>query len=777
MWTSRTRRRTVAAVGAVLVSGLTLGIVGQASPASAADPDHGAWTPGQECTDVVVLGARGSGQQFKDQEGLGAEVLGFYDGLAQALGPKGLTTSYMALPYPAVPIEGTESLSGDQNIFDSVEYGRLFTKSFVSTIRKNCEDARVVLAGYSQGAWAIKRGADSLHDADKDAIAALVLLADPTFDPGGGGRVFGSPEAGRGGLAGTSPPPGYIKSATYNVCFPNDLVCQGGGSDGSFSVADLSRVWAKGGKTVHTESYKRDWVGKFLGLVIANEQFSSEETGSGAEAEVSTALILDSSGSMGWNDPEDRRRDAARAYLAASDPSDEVAVIDFDGSSRVASPPVQVGPNRQSLFDAIATIDSSGDTDLGAGLADGCDALGQATGPKRAALFFTDGDGSYNDEAACFASKGWKVYTFGLGSSVDATVLTDIADATGGSYRALDSALNLTCEFQQVRAVIGGGTAQACTPTATIKPQQLISEAFDVTERLRQITFTNSWIGSDIEMRLTGPSGRQILRGNEDSDVTSDRGASYETVSVLWPEPGTWKVEFYGLDVPPEGEPFTFSTVALKDPNEPPVAAFEVTQGEPGTVMVDGSGSTDESEVVGYEFFFADGAVAEGPQATHSYEASGTYEIVLMAVDDDLGTSLAQQTVQVEVPEGQAGAPNTTSTTTTSEPSPITDDTASPATTVPPATSGPQPPSAVSDPASSASPPAPTATNSAPAKNEVAAPSPMPAATVEATTQTTPAGGLAATGARVRTLAMLAGLALALGSILVVTAARRRRSQ
>ena len=77
---------------------------------------------------------------------------------------------------------------------------------------------------------------------------------------------------------------------------------------------------------------------------------------------------------------------------------------------------------------------------------------------------FTDGDGSYNDEAACFASKGWKVYTFGLGTAVDETVLQEIAASTGGSYRSLDSALNLTCEFQQVRAVIGGGTAQGCTP-------------------------------------------------------------------------------------------------------------------------------------------------------------------------------------------------------------------------------------------------------------------------------------------------------------------------
>ena len=760
----------------VLLTGLVIGLTGQTAPASAAEADPGAgeWALDRPCTNAIVLGARGSGQSLDDHFGLGAEVYGVYEGLAKALTPKGLTTSFLPVRYPAVPMEYW--LGGDPNILDSVDQARTETRVWVAAIHTKCPTTRIVLAGYSQGAWAIKGGAGFVRGSDKEAIAALVLLADPTFDPGGGGRVLGFPEPGRGGIAGRSSPPDYIKNATYNYCMYADLVCQSDRDDG-LSAGDLADLALIGGVGVHKESYKRSWVGRHVGSMVAREQFSSESPGGGGTPDVSTALIVDSSGSMGWNDPEDRRRDAARAFLAASDPTDEVAVIDFDGSSRVASPPVQVGSNRQALYDAIATIDSDGGTDLGAGLSEGCTTLDAARGSKRAALFFTDGDGSYNDEAACFASKGWKVYTFGLGTAVDETVLQEIAASTGGSYRSLDSALNLTCEFQQVRAVIGGGTAQGCTPTATIMPRQLISEAFDVTERLRQITFTNSWIGSDIEMRLTGPSGRQILRGNEDSDVTSDRGASYETVSVLWPEPGEWTVEFYGLDVPPEGEPFTFSTVELKDPNEPPVAAFEVTQGEPGTVMVDGSGSTDESEVVGYEFFFADGAVDEGPQATHSYEASGTYEIVLMAVDDDLGTSLARQTVQVEVPEDQTGTSG------------------APTTTTPPVVTDPNAPSSGDDPASSASTtdpvptPAPTAapkpvapaTRPGPAKNEVAAPSPLgtsstPAATVGSKTQPNQTGGLAATGAQIRFISALAGMALVLGVTMLLTARRRRQN-
>jgi hypothetical protein len=89
---------------------------------------------------------------------------------------------------------------------------------------------------------------------------------------------------------------------------------------------------------------------------------------------------------------------------------------------------------------------------------------------------------------------------------------------------------------------------------------------------------------------------------------------------------------------------------------------------------------------------------AEGPQATHSYKASGTYEIVLMAVDDDLGTSLARQTVNVEVPDQQSTTTTAPSTTTAAEPPPSTEGKASPATTAAPVAADPKAPSSGNGP-------------------------------------------------------------------------------
>jgi hypothetical protein len=284
-------------------------------------------------------------------------------------------------------------------------------------------------------------------------------------------------------------------------------------------------------------------------------------------ANVSTALVVDSSGSMRQNDPQDRRLDAGEAYLVAAERDDEVGVVDFDGSASVLADPLQVGPYRDDLVSAIRRIDSSGGTNLGAGLQAGCDLLQESQGYLQAAIFLTDGSGSYSNEAACFAERGWPVYAFGLGAGANETLLAQIAADTGGYYRQLDSATNLVCEFQQVRAAIVDQPPQSCEPTGTINLDELIEFFFEVIRGLNQITFTNSWIGSDIEMTVVSPSGRVVDRSTVGEDLTVLHGATYETFTIREPEPGEWQVRLYGADIPEGGEPYTFSTVAIESPD------------------------------------------------------------------------------------------------------------------------------------------------------------------------------------------------------------------
>lgn len=282
---------------------------------------------------------------------------------------------------------------------------------------------------------------------------------------------------------------------------------------------------------------------------------------------VDTALIIDSSGSMSWNDPENLRLRAARAYLLASmrkEGGDYIGIVDFDSTTRIASPLLRIPEGKDALFNAINTIDSSGGTNVGAGIQTACDVLASSPSgnAKKAAILLTDGQGNFASEDECFKAEGrnWPIYTFALGSADDA-LLQQIASNTGGEFKRL-STKGLVCEFQSVRAKIGGVEPQPCTSTG-ISSGGVVNFVRNILSNMAQATFSIVWGGSDVIMTLKSPSGRLIDRDTVAPDVIHDLDSNYEIYTILDPEPGDWEVSLFGADVPPGGEEVIFGMTML----------------------------------------------------------------------------------------------------------------------------------------------------------------------------------------------------------------------
>jgi murein DD-endopeptidase MepM/ murein hydrolase activator NlpD len=281
---------------------------------------------------------------------------------------------------------------------------------------------------------------------------------------------------------------------------------------------------------------------------------------------VDVVLVIDSSASMGTNDPQDERLDAAKAFLTASLAKDRVAVVDFSTTARPASPLRDLPSGRQALIDAIDSIPSDGaSTNIQAGVTLACNELvsnGQAT--RRGVILLTDGihnEGPFEDAQQCFVDRSWPVFSLGFGSA-DLDFLKDVSDPTGGEAKMIDNVSNLVCEFQLVRAKISGGAPPDCESLHLNPLQKLF---FEVRVRAGQAvaTFSNAWSGSDIVMTLTSPSGRRIGRTTTAADVVHDKGAAFEVYSIVSPEAGMWRVRLFAKDVPPSGEDtvFAFSTI------------------------------------------------------------------------------------------------------------------------------------------------------------------------------------------------------------------------
>ncbi|MCI0554325.1 MAG: PKD domain-containing protein, partial [Anaerolineae bacterium] len=360
------------------------------------------------------------------------------------------------------------------------------------------------------------------------------------------------------------------------------------------------------------------------GLLIFSEKIQPTST-------VDVALIIDSSGSMTSNDPGNKRLEAARAYLTASLAGDFVGIVDFDSSVRLASPLLRLPENKTTLVNAINTINSSGGTNIGIGVQEGCKALINSASENtiKAAILLTDGQGAFAGQDVCFGDRGWPIYTFGFGSANDA-LLQQIASNTGGEFARLPTS-NLVCEFQRVRSKIAGVEPGPCT-VIHIGPLEIVIFIVAVASGQEQVSFSTSWTGSDVEMALTTPSGRVIDRNTVAPDVIHDLGSTFEIYTVLNPELGDWEVSLFGADVPPGGEDVVLGTTTVPLLNQTPTAKpngpYLANEGE--GVIFDGTGSSDpDGDTLTFSWDFGDGTTGDGPTPTHTYADNGDYIVTL----------------------------------------------------------------------------------------------------------------------------------------------------
>jgi PKD domain/Bacterial Ig domain/Carboxypeptidase regulatory-like domain len=176
-----------------------------------------------------------------------------------------------------------------------------------------------------------------------------------------------------------------------------------------------------------------------------------------------------------------------------------------------------------------------------------------------------------------------------------------------------------------------------------IDPEETVTNTVQMDEGIASGVFATSWEGSTVETTLVAPSGRRIPADSTDADVNVAVGANYDVFTIEDPEPGTWKIENFGSDIPDGGETLRFESHQIHTENEAPEALFttSASHGPPPslTVKFDGAQSFDpDGKVVSYSWDFGDGATGSGPEPTHTYGA-GAFHPVLTVTDNEGRTS------------------------------------------------------------------------------------------------------------------------------------------
>lgn len=276
---------------------------------------------------------------------------------------------------------------------------------------------------------------------------------------------------------------------------------------------------------------------------------------------ISVALIVDSSGSMSWNDPQDLRKWAAKYFVDLAQVGDKAAVVDFDDALHTWKPltAIQSPADRNGIKAAVDNIDSNGGTNLGVGLQEGYNQLASDLSTnKKAAIFLTDGRGAYNNEALAYVQNGWPIYVIGLGSDIDPNLLQIIATSTGGKFYPAPTNTTLLDIYQKLSHQLQN---QTTVDTKTFLAFQNQTQTFNINipAGASQVTFSTSWPGSDVGICLVTPSGIAIDANTTLPGLYHAKEATYEIFRLDNPESGSWNVDVQGIDLRPEGEMVTLN--------------------------------------------------------------------------------------------------------------------------------------------------------------------------------------------------------------------------
>lgn len=185
------------------------------------------------------------------------------------------------------------------------------------------------------------------------------------------------------------------------------------------------------------------------------------------------ALVIDGSGSMKKNDPNNVRIEAAKKAIALLGEDDQVCVVEFSDKVSVLVPLRKVGgaDSRNDIISKISAIGVKGDTDIRGGMASALAELSKAEGSKKKlALLLSDGVPDMPDllkdpnkmtaylaevdkTAGDYKSHGWSIHSIALQKEEAGQLLRKIAQQTGGEYFFVKDAADLTTFFQSILLV------------------------------------------------------------------------------------------------------------------------------------------------------------------------------------------------------------------------------------------------------------------------------------------------------------------------------------
>ena len=261
-------------------------------------------------------------------------------------------------------------------------------------------------------------------------------------------------------------------------------------------------------------------------------------------------LVMDSSGSMKKNDPNDLRKPAAKLLLSLLGKDDRASIVSFSDAGYPVAYLTQTDSQMNSdiLFGAVEKVSNKGAyTNLSGALKAAKRVVEQAWDEQRKHVIVLMSDGKMDLASAALdkkataelvtqllpelKEKGIQVHTIAFTDNSDQRLLQSIANLTEGHF-------NLARSDQDLHAVFASIFEQSKEPD--ILPME--GNYFTVDSNVREITIVANKASLATQISFTTPSGRVLEEDIRPGNVKWLVSEQFDLITIQNPESGEWEI-------------------------------------------------------------------------------------------------------------------------------------------------------------------------------------------------------------------------------------------
>jgi hypothetical protein len=253
--------------------------------------------------------------------------------------------------------------------------------------------------------------------------------------------------------------------------------------------------------------------------------------------------IVDDSGSMSFNDPNDLRIRAMELFIDnQGNDKRTLGAVEFGSDATPLFGPGLIGQNASAFKSALnaSLLEDGGGTDYNAAFA----AAGSHNPSATGRIFLTDGDHTAFEPYANGHAGGPPVYVLGLGAGSlggpSEELLQRIASETGGLYRRADDPSALQSAMFELNAAIACQAPPVKYSDGFLRNGQTKAHTLRIPAAVKTAQFALSWANAADRFTIGGfrivRNGKTVARGSarkiKKLKVNRRTGATFTTVKV-----------------------------------------------------------------------------------------------------------------------------------------------------------------------------------------------------------------------------------------------------